>query len=96
MRAAPGLADRFHAPKDSTEFDIWDPANISPLVAYLSASDCKITGQVFGTFGGVVIRNAGWTPADRFEHGGRWDVASLREALKGVDGSLPPVTTTYN
>ena len=96
MEASPGLVDRFQPPTDRTEFDAWDPANISPLVAYLSTASCTLTGQAFSAFGGVVVRNVGWTAGDRFEHDGRWDIPSLQEALKNLDGRLLPVSTTYN
>ena len=44
--AAPGLGDMVAAPDDD-RFDIWDPANVSPLVAYLAAADCPFTGATF-------------------------------------------------
>ena len=41
----PGLGDIVKAPEDPAKFDVWDPANISPLVAYLSTETCPLTGQ---------------------------------------------------
>ncbi len=38
--AAPGLSDLVAAPGDDARFDVWDPANVSPLVAYLATEDC--------------------------------------------------------
>ena len=43
------------APKEGA-FDEWDPANISPLVAYLATADCPFTGETFFVQGGVVKR----------------------------------------
>jgi NAD(P)-dependent dehydrogenase (short-subunit alcohol dehydrogenase family) len=43
--ATPGLGDIVKAPDEADKFDIWDPANISPLVAYLASADCAFTGQ---------------------------------------------------
>src|SRR4051795_379837 len=37
--ATPGLGDVIKAPDDPGKFDIWDPANISPLIAYLATED---------------------------------------------------------
>src|SRR3954451_9220157 len=41
----PGLGEMVQPPADVSVFDVWDPANISPLVAYLSTADCTFTGQ---------------------------------------------------
>ena len=50
--STPGLSDHVVAPSDASVFDTWDPANISPLVAWLAMEDCDITGQVFFVQGG--------------------------------------------
>jgi len=36
--ATPGLGDIVKPPSDEAQFDVWDPANISPLVAYLATA----------------------------------------------------------
>src|SRR5438067_7675915 len=38
--ATPGLGDVVQPPKEPDAFDVWDPANISPLVAYLATENC--------------------------------------------------------
>src|SRR3954453_22617002 len=38
--ATPGLGDIVKAPDEPGRFDIWDPPNISPLVAYLGTENC--------------------------------------------------------
>ena len=62
-------------------FDIWDPANVSPLVAYLSTADCPFTGETFFIKGGVVKRVQTWEMADRIEKIGTWTVDELAEAM---------------
>ena len=52
----PGLGDIVKAPRDPGEFDIWNPANISPLVAYLATEGCPLTGRVLFVQGGQVRR----------------------------------------
>ncbi len=42
--STPGLSDYVVKPKDAAVFDVWDPANISPLVATLAMEDCVSTG----------------------------------------------------
>src|SRR5207344_1182009 len=33
----PGLGDAVKPPEDASKFDVWDPANVSPFVAYLAS-----------------------------------------------------------
>jgi NAD(P)-dependent dehydrogenase (short-subunit alcohol dehydrogenase family) len=64
-------------------FDRWDPANVSPFVAYLSAPDTAITGEVFVVGGSRVQRvkpwerDSGW----KLQTEGRWTVADLEKAV---------------
>lgn len=44
------------------EFDIWSPANISPVIAWLAHPECKANGETFFVFGGKVQRVVGWDP----------------------------------
>jgi NAD(P)-dependent dehydrogenase (short-subunit alcohol dehydrogenase family) len=85
--ATPGLGDLVAAPKEAGAFDVWDPANISPLVAYLASADCAFTGETFFVQGGKVSRVASWAFAESVERDDRWDVAGLTEALAGL---VPP------
>jgi hypothetical protein len=41
------LEERIAAPANPDAFDEWDPANISPLVAWLSTEECDVSGRVF-------------------------------------------------
>jgi hypothetical protein len=61
---------------------VFDPDNISPLVATLAAADCDFTGQVFSVSGGSVGINAGWSIADEVTSEDHWTVGSLTEAMK--------------
>jgi NAD(P)-dependent dehydrogenase (short-subunit alcohol dehydrogenase family) len=75
--ATPGLGDVIKPPDDPSKFDIWDPANISPLIAYLATEGAPETGQVFFVQGGQVRSFKGWTMTETIEKQGRWDVAEL-------------------
>ena len=77
--ATPGLGD-IMAPKEGA-FDVWDPANISPLVAYLATADCPFTGETFFVQGGEVKRVQSWEMAETVEQQARWTVEGLAEAL---------------
>lgn len=79
--STPGLSDYVVKPADPATFDVWDPANISPLVAALSAKDCAITGHVYFVQGGTVRRFQNWTMTETLEKGDRWEVAELAARL---------------
>ena len=74
--ATPGLDEGMRAPEDGT-FDEFDPANISPLVAYLSTADCPFTGETFLVVGGLVQRVQSWLLAESIERDSRWTIADL-------------------
>jgi NAD(P)-dependent dehydrogenase (short-subunit alcohol dehydrogenase family) len=77
--ATPGL-EEIMTPKDGA-FDEWDPANISPLVAYLSTEGCLFSGETFFAQGGVVKRVRSWEMGDTVEQPAKWTVAELADAL---------------
>ena len=79
--ATPGLDEIMAAPKGEGAFDDWDPANVSPLVAYLSTADCPFTGETFFVQGGVVKRVRSWEMGETVERKEMWTVAALGEAL---------------
>ena len=81
--ATPGLGDMVAPPTDD-RFDVWDPANVSPLVAYLATADCPFTGATFFVQGGTVRLMDGWRVGDGVEEDRRWSVADLAEALGGL------------
>jgi NAD(P)-dependent dehydrogenase (short-subunit alcohol dehydrogenase family) len=78
--ATPGLGDMIQAPEAGT-FDVWDPANVSPLVAYLASADCAFNGATFFVQGGAVRLVKSWEFGDGVEQNERWSVSALTEAL---------------
>ena len=80
--ATPGL-EEIMTPREGA-FDEWDPANISPLVAYLSTAGCQFTGETFFAQGGVVKRVKSWEMADTVEQPTKWTVAGLADALAPI------------
>ncbi len=83
--AVPGVGD-FMAPKEG-QFDQWDPANISPLVAYLATADCPYTGETFFVQGGTVTRMESWALGPSVEQDARWEVADLAAAMSRLQRS---------
>ena len=78
--ATPGLGDMIQAPAEGGAFDVWDPANISPLVAYLATADCAFNGGTFFVQGGAVRIVKSWDFGDGVEQNVRWSVGALAEA----------------
>lgn len=77
--ATPGLGEVIQPPKDG--FDVWDPANVSPLVAYLATPGCPFTGETFFVQGGAVKLMEPWRIAEGVEREERWSVSDLASAL---------------
>lgn len=82
----PGFGDLIKAPEDASKFDVWDPANISPLVAYLGTENCPATGQVFMSQGGKIGLFKGWTMTETIDKNDRWSVSELEVEMKKLIG----------
>jgi NAD(P)-dependent dehydrogenase (short-subunit alcohol dehydrogenase family) len=77
----PGLSDMVAPPGDGAGFDVWDPANVSPIVAHLSEADCPLNGRTLFVQGGTIRLMEGWRFTDTVEQERRWTIDELREAL---------------
>ncbi|MGO9342948.1 MAG: SDR family oxidoreductase [Acidimicrobiales bacterium] len=84
--STPGLSEIVSAPKDESVFDVWDPANVSPLVAYLATGSCPLTGKVFFIQGGRVRLFQPWTMTEGLEGTGRWTIEDLAREVPGISG----------
>jgi NAD(P)-dependent dehydrogenase (short-subunit alcohol dehydrogenase family) len=78
--STPGLSDRIQEPEDGS-FDIWDPANISPLVAWLLTEECPATAQTYWIGGNRVGRYQEWTQADSGSIDDMWTVDSVGDMV---------------
>ena len=77
----PGLGDIVKAPHDPGAFDVWNPANVSPLVAYLATEGCPLNGRVFFVQGGQVRVFQPWTMTATLNKKDRWTVDELAKQL---------------
>ena len=91
-RARTRLTESLVGAAKEGHFDAWDPANISPFVAYLLAADTEISGQVFLVGGGVVQRAVPWSldPDWKLDKPGRWEIDELAKAAADAG---PPTNT---
>jgi NAD(P)-dependent dehydrogenase (short-subunit alcohol dehydrogenase family) len=67
---------------------VFDPGNVSPLVAYLARADCPFNGQVFSVYGGSVGIYAGWSIAEEVRTDGRWSADELAAAMDRLPRSV--------
>jgi NAD(P)-dependent dehydrogenase (short-subunit alcohol dehydrogenase family) len=63
-------------------FDEWDPANASPVVAYLASTACRFSGELFFVRGGTVQRVRPWELGDSVRCDGVWSVDELAAAME--------------
>ena len=81
----PGLGEMVAAPDDD-RFDVWDPANVSPFVAYLATADCPFTGGTFFVQGGSVRLFEPWRLGDGVERDGPLDRRGPRRRPRTYGG----------
>jgi len=66
---------------ESMQQHLFDPENVSPLVAVLASATCLFNGQVFSVYGGSVGIYSGWSIADSVDTDDRWTAESLATAM---------------
>ena len=81
MPSAPPVVEPDEIPDD--EWQAMDPANSSPLVAWLASDESQlVNGQVFRAIHDRIIWMHGWTEATEVSSGQqRWDAAKLGKLL---------------
>lgn len=80
--ATPGLGAVFAAgARTDSGHDLFDPANISPLVAYLASESCPLTGKLFAVQGGSIQELSGWSVASEIETDGPWTIDDISSRL---------------
>jgi NAD(P)-dependent dehydrogenase (short-subunit alcohol dehydrogenase family) len=58
--------------KDSSGFDVFDPAHFAPLIVYLASDDARrVNGEVFRAAGDKVWVFRGWHSANRIDNNGK-------------------------
>src|SRR5882757_7535989 len=72
--ATPGMGAIFAQEVAEGEFDMFSPANIAPLVAYLATEKCPHTGQVFAVQGGSIQKLQGWTVSASTDSDDPWTI----------------------
>jgi NAD(P)-dependent dehydrogenase (short-subunit alcohol dehydrogenase family) len=78
--ATPGMGSLMAEPEEG-ELDLFSPANISPLVAYLATEKCPINGKVYAVQGGAISALSGWHDVETIETDGPWVIDDFASRL---------------
>ncbi len=81
--ATPGMGALMAEPEDGG-LDLFAPANISPLVAYLASEKCPLTGQVYAVQGGAISLLKGWHDVETIETDKVWEIDDIAARLPGA------------
>jgi NAD(P)-dependent dehydrogenase (short-subunit alcohol dehydrogenase family) len=84
------FADMMKKPEQG--FDVMDPANVSPLVAWLGSTASRdVSGYVFEIAGGKISIADGWRTGPELDKGSRWDAAEVGDAVSALlKRAVPP------
>ena len=81
--ATPATAALMGQQPKAGEFDVFDPANIAPLVVWLASDDAKdVHGMVFRVGGRSVWVMQGWHSVAQVKAPGKWEPTELGKTLK--------------
>jgi NAD(P)-dependent dehydrogenase (short-subunit alcohol dehydrogenase family) len=78
--ATPGMGSLMAEPEEG-ELDLFSPANISPLVAYLATEKCPINGKVYAVQGGAISALSGWRDVETIETDDAWVIDDIASRL---------------
>lgn len=88
------FAEAMAAPEDG--FDKMNPANVSPVVAWLASEDAgDVTGRVVEIEGGRICLENGWAHGPANDLGARWEAEHVGAALRELIAAAPAPEPVY-
>lgn len=88
------FADTMAAPEDG--FDKMNPANVSPLVAWLASADAAdVSGRVIEIEGGRICLENGWAHGPANDIGRKWEAAEVGAAVRDLIAAAPAPEPVY-
>lgn len=96
-RMTEGAFAEMMAEVDDDTFDAMDPANVSPLIAWLVSTDSAgVTGRMFEIEGDQVGVADGWQHGPTAHKGdARWEAAELGEVVRRLISQAPEPAPVY-
>jgi NAD(P)-dependent dehydrogenase (short-subunit alcohol dehydrogenase family) len=94
-RMTEGAFPEMMADQGAGAFDAMDPANNSPIVAWLASVDCDVTGRVLEIEGGQICVEEGWRHGPKHDLGRRWDVTEVGAAVRDLIGRAATPDPVY-
>jgi NAD(P)-dependent dehydrogenase (short-subunit alcohol dehydrogenase family) len=95
-RMTEGVFTEMMAAPGEGEFDAMDPANVSPLVAWLGSADsADVTGRMFEVEGGRISIADGWQHGPVADKGARWDAGEVGDAVRKLLAEAPVPAAVY-
>jgi NAD(P)-dependent dehydrogenase (short-subunit alcohol dehydrogenase family) len=76
-------------------FDAMDPANNSPIVAWLASEDCDVSGRVLEIEGGQICVEEGWRHGPKRDLGRRWEAVEVGAAVRELIGQAVTPDPVY-
>jgi NAD(P)-dependent dehydrogenase (short-subunit alcohol dehydrogenase family) len=77
-------------------FDVYDPANVAPLVAWLgSAQSAGVSGRMFEVAGGKLSLADGWRTGPEIDRGERWSPEAIGDAVAQLLAQAIPPQKVY-
>lgn len=78
------------------QFDIFDPDNTAPLIAWLCSEQSRdVTGQVFELLGGKLTVALGWNDGPSQDKGARLEAGEIGAVVAGLMEKRPAVKPVY-
>ena len=91
-----GVFDDMMKPPEDGGFDVFDPANVAPLIAWLvSEQSANTTGKCFEIYGGKISVADGWRTGQIIDKGARWEPAELGETIGKLIEDAPAPQPVY-
>ncbi|MDH3728244.1 MAG: SDR family oxidoreductase [Myxococcales bacterium] len=82
--------------KPEEGFDVNDPGNVAPFVAWLASEESKdVTGRVWEVFGGTITVFDGYRREQSVDIGKRWDAAEVGPAVQSLLSKAQPLVKVY-
>jgi len=79
--ATPGMGAIFAVEPEEGEVDLFSPAQISPLVAWLATEKCPVNGKVYAVSGGSIQQLKGWSVEHTVETDDDWTIEGVATTL---------------